>query len=426
MGFTIDEAKVADFGFYLSSEAGHTLPIIEEFARNEGMSSHGFNGLLEPLGEIVNGDASLLVGSAFTLMQEKLCDLGDALIAAAREYGYTEHQTIDSLLEANGLADGTDEAIDYGGGYGFGYGGGYSRHKEDGASDFDYTDLDLASVDRPDTSYADDIDTGGVLNVLDWIWSEFDVDGGKGFTDSLISPLAGNYNSINANGEAWKSVGKNLGLLAANLGDNATTLLSQHWEGEAAEAFEQFLDVFWRKGAVWAGEQLGDFVAQGFEKIAEVSKQIAQLAVEVIETIIKIARRIATKAIPVLGWAWTAIESASKYLGMMFGLDVDDLYDDIVGIIDTSKAVFALFDSIEQIVTTMEDYFDTFTELVTTVQQIPEVGTLQEAVDFTSAVDENREALEEQKSTLEKQSDRAGEALDTLDELASGAETLAP
>jgi hypothetical protein len=28
-GFTVDKEAVADFGFYLGAEAGHTLPLIE-------------------------------------------------------------------------------------------------------------------------------------------------------------------------------------------------------------------------------------------------------------------------------------------------------------------------------------------------------------------------------------------------------------
>lgn len=418
MGYTVHKEVVADFGLYLGAEAGYTLPRIEELARNEGMSDHGFTGLLEPLGNIVNGDASVLVGSAFSLMQRKLCDLGDGVIDVAKHYGWVEHGNV-SMFERNKLEGDTDKDVTYGSGYGH---DGYENYTEGGYSKFHYTEVEISPIDRPDTKYSDDIDdVGPVLTVLDWIWSEFDVDGGKGFTDSLISPLAGNYKSIEANGEAWKSVGKNFGLLASNLLDNASTLATDHWQGEAAQAFEQFLDLFWHKGAVWAGEKLGEFVAKGFNKIAEVSKKIAGLAIKAINVIIKAAAKLAAKAIPIVGWAWTAIQSAAKYIGWIFGIDIDDIYDDVMEIVNTAKAVFKLFEAMESLVETMKSYFNTLEELITTVKQIPEVGSLKDAVATAETINENREKLDKQKTKLEQQADTADDALDELDDIATGA-----
>jgi hypothetical protein len=237
-----------------------------------------------------------------------------------------------SMFEYSKLTDDTDAEISYGAGYG-----------HDGY--------------------------GPALTVLDWIWTECNVDGGKGFTDSLVSPLAGNYKSIEANGEAWTSVGTNFGLLAANLLSNGTALATNHWEGDAATAFTQFLDVFWQKCAVWAGEKVGTFVAAGFNKIAEVSKAIAQLA---IDAIIRAAARIATKAIPFVGWAWGVLESAAKWVGKLFGVDIKDLIDDIQAIVEMVPAVLNLFDAMKNIVETMQNYFNTLEELVNTVKQIPE------------------------------------------------------
>ncbi|MFI7677617.1 hypothetical protein [Actinophytocola sp. NPDC049390] len=421
MGFEVHEKVVADFGLYLAAEAGVTVPLIERLARDEGMSADGFTGLLAPLGEIVTGDASVLVGSAFSLMQRKLCDLGDAVIGVAKDYGYTDYDHR-ALFERTGLAGDTDEDVNYGSGYGyFNPQRGYDLHREGGASPFTYTQLELESIDRPDTDYSEDLDTGAVLGVLDWIWSEFDVDGGKGFTDSIISPLAGNYNSIEANGKAWESVGNNLGLLAANLGDNATNLAVNHWRGPASEAFGQFVDLFWHRGAVWAGQRMGEFVAAGFGKIAEVSKKIAQLAIEAIQVIIDAARKIATKALPIVGWAWTAIQSAAKYIGWAFGIDIDDLYDDIKQIVETAKAVFDLFTAIEDIVSTMSDYFTTVEELAETVKQIPEVGSLTEARETAEAISEHRAELKKTKQELDESVADADDALTELDDIGANA-----
>jgi hypothetical protein len=412
MGLTVIKEQVADFGFYLSSEAGYNLPRIERLAREEGMSADGFTGLLQPLGQIVNGEASVLVGSAFSLMQRKLCDLGDEVLSTSKHYGYVDEDNR-SMFERNGLGGDTDGSITSGSGYG--NGDGYDRHLGEGSSKFKYAELDISPIERGDTKYSDDIDTGVALSVLDWIWSEFDVDHGKGFTDSLISPLAGNYKSIEANGEAWKSVGKNFGLIASSMGQNATTLAAEYWKGPASEAFKQFVDVFWNKGAVWAGEQLGGFVALGFEKIAAASKKIAQLAVNAINMLIKTAVKIASKAIPIIGWAWTVIQSAAKYIGAIFGLDINDLYNDIMDIIDTAKAVFTLFEDMRHIVETMQNYFDTLTELVTTVQNIPEIGSLADAVETAGTIKEKGSSLNEQKTHLQDQVNKAKGSLGELD-----------
>ncbi len=421
MGFEVHEKVVADFGLYLAAEAGVTVPQIERLARDEGMSADGFTGLLAPLGEIVTGEASVLVGSAFSLMQRKLCDLGDAIIGVAKDYGYTDYDHR-ALFARTGLAGDTDEDVNYGSGYGyFSPHRGYDLHREGGSSPFTYTQLELAAIDRPDTDYSEDLDTGAVLGVLDWIWSEFDVDGGKGFTDSIISPLAGNYNSIEANGKAWESVGNNLGRLAANLGDNTTNLAGNHWRGPASEAFGQFVDLFWNRGAVWAGQRMGEFVAAGFGKIAEVSKKIAQLAIDCIKLIIEAARKIATKALPIVGWAWTAVQSAAKYIGWAFGIDIDDLYDDIMQIVDTAKAVFDLFTAIEDIVSTMSDYFTTVEELADTVRQIPEVGSLTEAQETAEAINQHRQDLAETKQELDDSVADADDALTELDDISANA-----
>ncbi|MEU6645949.1 hypothetical protein ABZ863_25840 [Saccharomonospora sp. NPDC046836] len=420
MGYEVNEAQLADFGFYLSAEAGYTLPSIERLARDEGMSSDGFKGVLEPLGDVVKGEASVVVGEAFSLMQRKLCDLGDAVIAAAKTYGYTEKETT-SLFERNGLGGDTGEEITFGSGYG--NGDGYDRHLEGGSSSFTYTELDLAQVERGDASFADEVDAGAVLTVLDWIWSEFGVAGGKSFTDSILEPLAGNPNSIRANGEAWVSVGGNFGLLASNMLDNAAKLAAEAWEGEAADAFREFLSQYWEKGAVWAGEQLGEFIAKGFEKIAEVSIAIAQLAVDAINKIIKVAGKIAAKFIPYVGWAWTAIEYLAKAASYLPGadFDIDALHDNIMEIIDLAQKVFALYESLEQVVATMQDYFNTAQELLDTVKAIPEISSVEDAASTYTTINDNLAALEEQTGTLQENLDDAEGKLTELDEIAADA-----
>jgi hypothetical protein len=412
-GFTVDKEAVADFGFYLGAEAGHTLPLIERLARDEGMSDHGFTGLLAPLGDIVNGPASVSVGLVFSEMQRKLCDLGDSVTGAARNYGWVDHSNA-SMFERAGLTGDTKEEIKFGG-----YGrDGFENYFDGGGSTFKTTPTNIPTIDRPNTKYSDDVkEHGPELRVLDWIWREFNVDDGKGFTDSLISPLAGNYKSIEANGEAWKGVGTNFGLLADNLGKNSVALATHSWEGGAGDAFRDFLGTYWSQGAAWAGEQMGTFVASGFEKIAEVSKYIAGVAIRLINQVIDKAKKILAKFAPVIGWAWTAIQSAAKWLGKVFGWDVKDLWNDIQDIIAIVKEIKTLYGEINNIVTTMQSYFTKVEELKQTILGIPQTGSLSDARQTYTTIKDGVGQLNQNKTELNQSFTNAKGSLSTLDDI---------
>lgn len=405
MSFDVDKKAVADFGSYLGAEAGQTLPAIEHLARDEGMSHHGFTGLLSPLGDIVTGPASVSVGLVFTEMQRKLCDLGDSVTRAAKDYGYTDGNNA-SLYERLGLTGDTKEEI---------------RKGRDGVGGetFKATKTDIPKIERPNTKYSDDVQEHGVeLRVLDWLWRQFNVDDGKGFTDSLISPLAGNYKSIEANGTAWKGVGKNFGLLADTLGKNSIQLATNSWQGGAGDAFRDFLGMYWNQGAAWAGEQMGTFVASGFAKISEVSKYIAGVAIRLVNLVIDKAKKIAAKFAPVIGWAWTAIQTAAKWLGKVFGFDVKDLWNDVQDIITIVKEIKKLYEEIQNIVKTMENYFSTVEKLKTTITGIPETGSLSDAQQTYSTIRNGVGQLNKNKADLTQSFTTARGSLSTLDDIA--------
>ncbi len=416
MGFKVDEAQVADFGGYLGAEASQTLPDIEKLAREEGMSDDGFTGLLSPLGDIVKGEGAEMVGQAFNVMQDLMCNLGDGVIGAAKSYGYVDAEN-SSMLERFSI-DGDDPGVTYGTTekrYNPPTEEDMNSGKAEASdySDFQVTELTKEDIERPDTDFSEDLDVGTVLSVLDWIWSEFEVDGGKGFTDSIISPLSGNYNSITANGEAWTQVGTQFGELVGNMGTNTTTLVDNSWEGDASAALKEFVDVSWTRGAAWAGEKIGTFIGLGFEKIAEASKKIAQAAIDLIKKVAKIARKIATKFIPVVGWAWTAIE----YLGKAIGIDVDALHNDIMNIIALAKLIYNLQENLTTIVETMDAYFATADELLTTVKSIPEIGSLEDAVAAGETIKEKGAELGEQKTQLKEATDGAKKDLKEIDKV---------
>lgn len=411
---TFDAAAIADFGEYLGAEAYTTLGAIDEFARREGMSKEGFGdapSLLAPLGEIVSGPAADLVAEGFKEMQRKLCQLGDTVIAAAKQYGTVEvsnESLADQIRLDDDVSDSEVPAV-------------ATEHAKGGSSKFTVTELELSDPDRPTADFSSQISdslAGEVLSFLDWVWTEFDVDDGKSFTGSLIEPLVGNPQSIQANGVAWQSAAGGMGDLAGTMGVNLVELATNDWEGEAAEALKQFATSYWKDGAAWVAKEVGDFIASGFDKVAEVSTNLAKLAIEAIEQIAKLAAKLAARALPILGWAWTAIEAAASWLLWLFGIDIDNLIDDINNIIELAGKVLNLFEAIRNIVETMQDYVNTVQEILTFVQGIPDLASVDPAEIATKV-----QGLPEKQAAVTAALDEGSKALDEVDQQASEATT---
>lgn len=277
-------------------------------------------------------------------------------------------------------------------------------------SNYLVTELTQPAIDRPPTNYMEDVDVkdSAVLDVLNWVWQEWNLAGGKGFLDAVVSPLAGNYNSIKANGVAWQAVADQFGELVGNIGANAKILADQHWRGEAADVFGQFLVVYWKKGAAWICAQIGEFLKKGFDEVAEISMEMAEKAIKVIQTIISLAERLARRAIPVIGQAWTAIEGLLDLLGF----DVDSIKNDIENIIAAWHSVKNLFATIESIVESMSGYFQAFTEVLAAVDKIPYVDTVAEAYEIKDTIQQGTADMETKKAEIESKVDGADKQLE--------------
>lgn len=404
-----DAAAIGDFGEYLGAEAYASLRPIGQFACSEGMSDAGFGespSLLAPLGDIVSGPASDLVWQAFTELQRKLCQLGDTVVDASKQYGNTEAAN-GSLADQIGLdvyGPVAEPPL-------------VAEHSEGGASKFTTTELSLDPPDRPTADFSDQISdslAGDVLSFLDWVWSEFNVDEGKSFTTSLIAPLAGNPQSIQANGEAWATAAGGMGDLAGTMGANLVELATNDWEGAAGEALQSFAANYWKDGAAWVAEQVGDFISTGFDKVASVSTELADIAISAIEQIIQLALKLAARAVPILGWAWTAVEAAASFIGWVFGIDIDNLIDDINKIIDLAQKVLGVFDAIKNIVESMEEYINTVNELLDFANGIPELSAI-DAAEIATTVQE----LPERQQAVTEALEEGSTALDEVDQAAA-------
>lgn len=414
---TFEPVAIADYGNYLGAEAYSTVRTVGQFAISEGMSDVGFGdppSLLAPLGDIVSGPAADLVREGFTIMETKLCQLGDSVIAAAKTYG--EVETINhSLAERittpaptdtktlRGMFDTPSVAED---------------HSPHGPSKFKVSEPVLTPPDRPEAEFSDQLSdslAGDVLSVLDWIWTEFNVDGGQSFTATIVEPLSGNPGSIRANGDAWKTAASGMADLAGTMGANLTELRANDWDSPAAEALENFLVGYWKDGAAWVAAQVGEFIAIGFNKVADVCTQLAGEAIGFIEKIIKLAIKVAAKAAPIIGWAWTAIEAAGSFIGKFFGIDIDNIADDIDEIIQIVPKVTAVYDAIRDVVSAMKAYVDQVRTIVDFAQQIPNLQSVTPG-EVTTAV----RGLSDKQSDVKTSLDAGGAALADVDEAMNG------
>lgn len=282
-----------------------------------------------------------------------------------------------------------------------------------GISHYRLTEITLPVIDRPPSNYAEDIKTNAdmVLDVLDWVWQEFEIDGGRSFLDSVISPLGGNYKSIRANGEAWRAVGELLGEVAANIGANAKVLADEHWKGEAADLFGQFLEVYWKKGAALAGAKVGEFLAKGFDKVADLAIEVVEEAVRAINVIIGVAKRLAGRGIPIIGQAWTVV----KELLDLFGVEMQTILDDINDIRNAWIKVQTLYARIEEFAASIESYFMAVNDIIEAVRRIPHIDTVADAYAIKETISEGRGAMKQHAGEIDKDLTDADRTLERLD-----------
>ncbi|OYO07142.1 hypothetical protein CGZ98_19720 [Enemella evansiae] len=393
-----DTAAIAGFGDYLRNEAATSIGPIGAFVCAEGMSRDGFGdapSLLAPLGEFISGEPSVLVKQGFTELQRKMVQLGDTVTAAGKQYAGVEDRNAQ-------IAAGLDTN---------------ARHRSPLSHPalwpFPVSELDLTKPDRPPASFT--VDNGGgvggkVLEVLNWIWVQFKVDGGRSFTDSLVEPLVGNPKSIQANGRAWQSAAAALGDVAGTMGAHLVELTTNGWQDRAAEALMQFAITCWKDGAAWVAQQVGDFIAQGFDRVGQVSTELAELAIRAIKQILELAVKLAARALPVIGWAWTAIESLGSVALEFLGIDIDNLLDDIMKAIELGKQVLGIFETIKNIVETTKAYLNQVKEIVDFARSIPEL----DSVDPVEVANKVKDLPEKQKAVTDSLA-QVGPALGDLD-----------
>lgn len=368
----VDARSIANYGYYLGDEASRTLPAIMEFAATEGFSTDGFDTsdrcLLKPIGEAINSHGVPVLHDATKLMQQKMCDIGDGFLDAAKHWGYAD-ATNESVFERFRIEDPNNPGT---GAFPDRYmGPTWQDAYDDGVGRFKLTELELTAPSRDERNIADELDgvlDGFILKALNWVWSQFT---DETFYESMVEPLLGNFYSIRANGDAWKTVGKSFGDLANTMGTNATTLFTHAWHGgDDAEAAAVFIRKFWQHGAAAVGEELGDFLAEGFHKIADI---IPDLIAACINGILKVIEMLAQKLIAYADPFVGVIEDVGKFIADILGFDTDTIIDEIHMVINLAQDLVKAFNGIRDIIEGIKAYIQAVNNLQDAINAIPDI-----------------------------------------------------
>lgn len=147
-------------------------------------------------------------------------------------------------------------------------------------------------------------------DAVDWVVSTFgDLlgFGDQGLYDRLVLPISGDFNRIKANGKAWGDVCVMLALVQQNMRQNATSLVTSDWSGNAAKVFFGHIDIV-LIGGLYVAEKCCSWMLKGFEKLADLSIKIARKCVAILDDIMNRIMKLAAKGIPIIGTIWTVVE----------------------------------------------------------------------------------------------------------------------
>lgn len=263
-----------------------------------------------------------------------------------------------------------------------------------------YTDPDPIEPKtiEPETTNLGDVMKGDrwAGDAVNWFYknfiSQFTDSPGKDLYSTLLEPIAGDFNRIKANGDAWNDVSGMLQTLAQNVSTNAKDLTTKDWTGPAANAFFDKIDFQWTP-VLEIGRGGCLLLQKAFEKLSDVSVKIATKCANLLESVLEKILKLAAKCIPGSGWIVSLFDwAASGFKDFPYVSDVQE----IGHIIST---ILNLFDSIQRLVDAAKNLMDSYQKVLDAVKEIPNVDTTAGAVkvaeDLKGGVDEAKENKKE-------------------------------
>lgn len=255
-------------------------------------------------------------------------------------------------------------------------------------------------------------------DAVDWVVSTF-CDllgfGDQGLYDRLVLPISGDFNRIKANGKAWGDVGVMLAIVQQNMRQNATSLVTSDWSGNAAKAFFGHIDVV-LIGGLYVAEKCCSWMQKGFEKLADLSIKIARKCAALLDDILTRIGKLAAKGIPIIGTIWTVVEWVAS------GFDRTPYLADAQEIVKLVQQVIALHETLTEVVAGIQKYYDAFQAAVDAVKKIPEIKDTDDAAQVAKDFNGSREEMKKARADVDK---NAGGMQKQLDDLSAQVDKVA-
>lgn len=395
MHLTAETPRIRDYAFFLSRDVVSDFGLVLDQASSQGCNTSGFTGVLAPVQEAMKALNELTV-KAYQLAVDRLDSTAAGTEAAANAYDHIENINVQHVTSAAQrlaveVAAGADSTR---GSKGVGPG---------------YRDVKTVTPTKivPGTENLIDKlkgDSRWLGDAVDWCYRNFlsHLLGtpGKGLYDVLLTPIAGDFNRINANGEAWGDVGDMIQDIAKNMGDNASDLTQHHWTGPAADAFYQHIDLAWT-GALTGVSGIAFALKKGFAELAKISIKIAgkcaDLLEKILEKIVSLAKYVIPEGFPGSGAVMAAVEWAAE------GFDKDKVpfYGEVIGIVNAVNGAIKLYDTIQKIARGFQNYIRLAEDIARSLEQIPHVRSNAGAINIATDLKQDTDAAKDQKKKLD-------------------------
>ncbi len=160
--------------------------------------------------------------------------------------------------------------------------------------------LDKAPEDRPGRQSTKELieKAGWKIQGVNWIYEKVT---GENLVESLINPLLGDFEKIDANAKAWDNVSKALDSVRHNV-DAGVDQLNPNWNGSAAQAFERRMGTMWAV-AIEADSQVARIIGDRFKSTANTCRTLTGLALSLLDYLCgKLMEAVILAPIPVVGW----------------------------------------------------------------------------------------------------------------------------
>jgi uncharacterized protein YukE len=238
--------------------------------------------------------------------------------------------------------------------------------------------LNAAAEDRPGRQSTKELieKAGWKIQGVNWIYEKVT---GENLVESLINPLLGDFEKIDANANAWDQVAKALDAVRHNVGDGVGQL-GPHWNGKAAQGFERRMDTLWVI-AIEADSQVARIIGNKFQSMAQTCRTACGLALTLLDMLVtKLMEAVILAPIPVVGW----------------GKAVWVVYD-CIQIVDRIRKIIL---SIQQIIEGVKGMVDGIMAMGTALMKIKDVKDVNDALDVVDGVQDGKQKYDNGKAAV--------------------------